>query len=68
MKIKITDEEAATVGVYKDSTGDGPDGWGAKIRPLLIAKGVPEEYLEIGSMKCVPVQRDIDGVIFLVSE
>lgn len=62
-EIKITDEEAATVGVSVVSTD-----WGARIRPLLISKGVPEDFLNIGDRRCGPIRRDPDGVVFGVLE
>lgn len=62
-EVKITHEEAATVGVHAWTVNYGP-----AIRPLLIAKGVPEECLEIGGTRCVIVRYDPDGTVFAVRE
>lgn len=62
-EIKITDAEALAVGVTKDSIN-----WGPHIRPLLIARGVPEDYLNIGDRRCAIIRRDEDGIVFGVYE
>lgn len=62
-EIKITDTEALAVGVSKDMVG-----WGPLIRPLLIERGVPEGYLNIGDRRCVLIRRDEDGTVFGVYE
>jgi hypothetical protein len=62
-EIKITDDEAAKVGVVAETLD-----WGPKIRPLLIAKGVPVDYLNIGDPRCVVIRREADGTIFGVRE
>lgn len=62
-EIKITDDEAAAVGVTKDSTN-----WAEPIRPLLIARGVPESYLQLGDNRCGIIRRDPDGCVFGVLE
>lgn len=75
MLVKIFDHEAESVGVFKDSPcedtvidGVPRKGWGKAILPLLKSKGVPEEYLEPGDMRCVPIDRQADGVLFLVAD
>lgn len=62
-EVKITDDEAAAVGVTKDTQN-----WAEPIRPLLISKGVPEAYLQIGDPRCGIIRRDPDGCVFGVLE
>lgn len=62
-EIKILDTEAAKVGVFKDTLN-----WGDKIRPLLIERGVPKAYLELGDGRCGIIRRDDDGCVFGVIE
>lgn len=60
MKIKITDEEAEAGGIFTHTpcdTIEGKPGWGTLVLPILKAKGVPDECLQIGDMRCVPVAR-----------
>jgi|TARA_R110000782_G_scaffold187625_2_gene277769 hypothetical protein len=81
MKIKITDDEAATVGVTVDSPSEGPNAWGPKIVDLLVKKGVNPAFLQVGDMRCVPVARhprdkeifpeldsSIPGMVFIVAD
>lgn len=78
---KITDEEAATVGITPDTPCDGPQGWGTLVLDLLRAHGVPETHLETNNMKCVPAARhpmdskmfeelnpSVPGVVFVVAD
>jgi hypothetical protein len=46
MKVTITDDEAATVGV---TVGTPVGEWHSKIKPLLVAKGVPEDRMYLGA-------------------
>jgi hypothetical protein len=81
MMIKITDDEAATVGVMVDTPTEGPDAWGPKIDKLLFEKGVPAEFLQPGDMRCIPIARhprdnlvcpemdiSIPGMVFIVAD
>lgn len=45
MEVEITDEEAATVGLW---VGRHVNQWGELAKPLLMAKGVSESKLSIG--------------------
>jgi len=42
--VVITQKESEAVGIHQGSTN-----WGAKISPLLIARGIPASKLETGS-------------------
>lgn len=42
--VEVTDDEAASVGVRV-----GDLNWGEKLKPVLVAKGFPEEALFIGN-------------------
>lgn len=78
---KITDDEAALVGITTDTPCDGPQGWGTLVLSLLRERGVPESHLEVNNMKCVPVARhpndrkmfeefnpNVPGVVFMVAD
>ncbi len=84
MRVKITDEEAATAGITTSTPcdpKDGKPGWGELVKPLLMAKGVPESFLQPGDMRCVPVFRhprdaaafpymnpEVPGMVFFVQD
>jgi hypothetical protein len=88
MRVKITDEEAASVGITISTPcdphvvdGETKPGWGELVKPLLRAKGVSEDLLQPGDMRCIPVFRhprdasafpemspEIPGMVFFVQD
>lgn len=59
-EIKITDAEAAEVGVTQQTP---PEVWRPLIVPLLVARGVPLGIALTETM-CDVIRRDLDGNVF----
>ena len=58
---EVTDAEAATVGVLP---GEAPNVWGERLRPIMIAKGCPEDELWTGNPRLVLYRRERNLSIF----
>lgn len=63
IEVVVTHAEAAAVGVNPETVF-----YGEKLKPVLVAKGVDERLLYIGSRHVVPIRYEVDHVVFGVRE